>query len=66
MGEFHQFLSIANASCSESKSQLYRALDYINKDSFDKLIEANIGTHKMLNSLMKYLRNSENKGVKYS
>lgn len=39
-GEFHQFLSIAKASCVEVRSQLYVAIDvgYINQSQFDELL----------------------------
>lgn len=38
--EFHQFLSIAKASCTELRSQLYVALDadYIDRKVFDELM----------------------------
>jgi four helix bundle protein len=38
--EFHQFLSIAKASCAELRAQLYVALDvgYINLPTFDRLM----------------------------
>ena len=37
--EFHQFLSIAKASCGEVRSQLYVALDagYLKRDVFDAM-----------------------------
>ncbi|MCU0490852.1 MAG: four helix bundle protein [Chloroflexaceae bacterium] len=39
-GEFHQFLSIAKASCAEVRSLLYVALDaeYVDSTRFDELM----------------------------
>jgi four helix bundle protein len=39
-GEFHQFLSVAKASCAEVRSLLYVALDigYLDQDQFQKLL----------------------------
>jgi len=39
-GEFHQFLSVAKASCAELRSQLYVALDvgYLSQDTFTSLM----------------------------
>jgi four helix bundle protein len=38
--EFHQFLSMAKASCAEVRSHLYAALDagYLEKSEFDQLL----------------------------
>ena len=38
--EFHQFLSVAKASCAELRSQLYVALDvgYLSQDTFASLM----------------------------
>ncbi len=39
-GEFHQFLTVAKASCAEVRSHLYVALDigYVNRMTFDGLL----------------------------
>ena len=40
LGEFHQFLSTAKASCGEVRSQLYVALDvgYLDSSKFHELL----------------------------
>ena len=38
--EFHQFLSVAKASCAEVRAQLYVAIDvgYVDQTAFDRLL----------------------------
>ncbi|WP_031426739.1 four helix bundle protein [Flavimarina sp. Hel_I_48] len=65
--EFSHFLSIAKASCGETRSQLCRCLDrkHIDKDTFDKLRIKTITTSSKIKALMIYLKNSERKGSKF-
>jgi len=65
--EFKHFLSIAKASCTETKSQLYRATDrtLITKQQFEDLSNQSIAIQKMISGLIKYLNNSEYKGSKF-
>jgi four helix bundle protein len=66
-GEFIQFLAMAKGSTAEVRSHFYVALDqrYITQQEFDRLtaLAAEIG--KMIAALMRYLRGSGTKGLKY-
>ncbi len=55
--EFRQFLFIAKGSCSEVKSQLYRAVDfgYINEKQLYEAQEIAMQCGRMLGGLIKYL-----------
>ncbi len=65
--EFKQFLYIAKGSCSELRSQLYRALDrsYINQNEFDSIFAQSIKISSYIQKLINYLENSDLKGSKY-
>ena len=65
--EFIQFLSISKASCTETKSQLFRAIDriYIDKSQFDNTFDKVDHLEKMLAKMMNHVRKLEGKGWKF-
>jgi len=52
-GEFHQFLSIAKASCAEVRSLLYVAFDigYLDQDQFQKLLKQTVELGRIIGAL---------------
>jgi four helix bundle protein len=65
--EFLQFLYISKGSCGETRSQGYRAFDfnYITQVELDKLIVLTVAQSAKTANLIKYLKDSELKGVKF-
>ena len=65
--EFLQFLAVAKASAGEVEAQLYVALDqsYITADQFAMLKDLAVSTKQLIGGFMRYLSESNMKGVKY-
>ena len=65
--EFTQFLAIAKGSLGEVAAQLYVAFDqrYITREIFDELGDETKQLGSMLGGLIKYIKKSGMKGLKY-
>ena len=65
--EFRQFLAVAKGYVGEVKSQLYVALDagFLTVKAFDDLYALATETSRLIAGLMRYLKDSDFKGVKY-
>ena len=65
--EFRQFLSIAKGSAGETRSQLYRVLDfnYINQDKFNQLKTDFENLSGKINNFISYLNKKDFKGTKF-
>jgi four helix bundle protein len=65
--EFINFLTIANGSAMEVKSQLYRAFDrkYINQQKLDELSQLIDEISMMIFGFIEYLGKSDLRGQKY-
>jgi four helix bundle protein len=65
--ELINFLYIAKGSCGELRCQLYIAKDqqYLQADRFQELINFATEISVSLNKLIKYLQESDYKGIKY-
>lgn len=66
--EFVNFLSIAKASAAELQSQLYIALDakYLDEATFNHLSNQINSTSKSIGAFIRYLKESEYKGYKFT
>lgn len=59
--DYARFLYMARGSCSELKTQLYIIEEYLDTKDLEKSIIKIIEIHKMLNSLIKTIKNNIDK-----
>jgi len=66
--EFLQYLYVAKGSCGEVRAQLYLAIDceYITEEEFLQLKLKAIELNRIISGLIKYLKQSNLRGKKYS
>ncbi len=65
--EFHQFLSFSKGPCGETRSQLYRVLDYgyISEEEFETYRNTCLVLSRKIGNMMEYLRKCDLKGIKF-
>jgi four helix bundle protein len=65
--EFVQFLFIAKGSCGETRNQSYRAYDsnYISQEILNDLLQRTEIISRKTANLVKILKTSDHKGIKY-
>lgn len=65
--EFIQFLSVSKGSCGETRNQSYRAFDseYITQEVLDELLKRTDTLSRKTANLIKSLKYSDRKGIKY-